>query len=104
MAISFSFADDARLALLVETGGITDGAGVNAALKLGACAAQLGTAIISCPGSGVMHIVRRDATASLGKQTLARIGHGQDAPLRRAMPAADLVHVRYRETEQLSMP
>ena len=36
---------------VIATGGIMDGAGVAAALKLGAVAAQLGTAFIACPES-----------------------------------------------------
>lgn len=37
---------------VVAAGGIMDGAGVRAALALGAAAAQLGTAFIACPESG----------------------------------------------------
>jgi nitronate monooxygenase len=36
---------------VIASGGIMDGAGVDAALKLGAVAAQLGTAFIACPES-----------------------------------------------------
>jgi len=36
---------------VIATGGIMDGAGIAAALKLGAVAAQLGTAFIACPES-----------------------------------------------------
>jgi len=37
---------------VVAAGGIMDGAGITAALRLGAAAAQLGTAFIACPESG----------------------------------------------------
>jgi nitronate monooxygenase len=36
---------------VIAAGGIMDGAGINAILKLGASAAQMGTAFISCPES-----------------------------------------------------
>ncbi|WKE64786.1 nitronate monooxygenase [Gallaecimonas kandeliae] len=36
---------------IIAAGGIMDGAGIRAALNLGACAAQLGTAFILCPES-----------------------------------------------------
>jgi nitronate monooxygenase len=36
---------------VVATGGIMDGAGIAAVLRLGACAAQLGTAFIACAES-----------------------------------------------------
>ena len=37
---------------VIAAGGIMDGAGIRAALALGATAAQLGTAFVSCPESG----------------------------------------------------
>ncbi|MFS0772968.1 NAD(P)H-dependent flavin oxidoreductase [Sphingomonas sp. 1P08PE] len=37
---------------VISAGGIMDGAGIRAALALGATAAQLGTAFVSCPESG----------------------------------------------------
>ncbi len=37
---------------VIAAGGIMDGAGVRAALDLGAIAAQLGTAFVTCPESG----------------------------------------------------
>jgi nitronate monooxygenase len=53
-----------RLGLpLIAAGGIMDGAGVAAALKLGAAAAQLGTAFVSCPESAADAAYR---TALLG--------------------------------------
>jgi nitronate monooxygenase len=36
---------------VIAAGGIMDGAGVAAAMELGACAAQLGTAFVACPES-----------------------------------------------------
>ena len=41
---------------VVAAGGIMDGAGIAAALALGAQAAQLGTAFIPCPESGAPHV------------------------------------------------
>ena len=41
---------------VVAAGGIMDGAGIAAALALGAQAAQLGTAFIPCPESGAPRV------------------------------------------------
>lgn len=38
---------------VIAAGGIMDGAGIRAALALGACAAQLGTAFVLCPESSI---------------------------------------------------
>jgi len=50
---------------VIAAGGIMDGAGVGAALQLGAVAAQLGTAFIACPESeadaGYREMLRSDA-------------------------------------------
>ncbi len=43
---------------VIAAGGIMDGAGIAAALKLGAVAAQLGTAFVSCPESAADDVYR----------------------------------------------
>lgn len=44
---------------VIAAGGIMDGAGIAAAMALGACAAQLGTAFILCPESAANDAYRR---------------------------------------------
>lgn len=44
---------------VIAAGGIMDGAGIAAAMNLGACAAQLGTAFILCPESAANEAYRR---------------------------------------------
>lgn len=44
---------------VIAAGGIMDGAGIAAAMSLGACAAQLGTAFILCPESAANDAYRR---------------------------------------------
>ena len=55
---------------VVAAGGIMDGAGVAAALALGAQAAQLGTAFIPCPESGASDIHKERALAAREDETL----------------------------------
>lgn len=50
---------------VIAAGGIMDGAGIRAALDLGAIAAQLGTAFIACP-EGSADAAHRDALAGPG--------------------------------------
>ena len=58
---------------VIAAGGIMDGAGVAAALRMGAGAAQLGTAFIACPESGAGAAHR---SALLGKDVLRMpLGH-----------------------------
>jgi nitronate monooxygenase len=52
---------------VIAAGGIMDGAGIRAALALGAVAAQLGTAFVGCPGSG-----RRRLPHGAGRRTADR--------------------------------
>jgi nitronate monooxygenase len=135
---------------VISAGGIMDGAGIRAALDLGAVAAQLGTAFVACPESsadqayrdalaapGAGHTIMTRAISGRPARCLANrftawgaevsaacpdypIAYdagkalntaakaageagfgaqwaGQGAPLHRAMPAADLVALLYRE-------
>ena len=138
---------------VIAAGGIMDGAGIRAALALGAVAAQLGTAFVACPessadeayraalgGPGAAHTVMTrvisgrlarclanrftewEATAprdvpeypiaydagkalhaaarAAGETGFGAQWAGQGAPLIRAMPAADLVALLWRETQE----
>ena len=64
---------------VVAAGGIMDGAGIAAALALGAQAAQLGTAFIPCPESGAPHV---------HKDSRARRAGGRRRSSRRSSPAS----------------
>lgn len=55
---------------VVAAGGIMDGAGVAAALALGAQAAQLGTAFIPCPESGAPRVHKERILAAREDETL----------------------------------
>jgi len=55
---------------VVAAGGIMDGAGVAAALALGAQAAQLGTAFIPCPESGAARVHKERLLAAREDETL----------------------------------
>src|SRR5262249_27844701 len=60
---------------VLAAGGIMDGAGIRAALDLGAAAAQLGTAFLDCPEAGTSLAHRRAlATASVTSITRAFSG------------------------------
>jgi len=54
---------------IIATGGIMDGAGVKAALNLGAVAAQLGTAFILCPESSADKAYRENLTSERAAST-----------------------------------
>ncbi len=55
---------------VVAAGGVMDGAGIAAALALGAQAAQLGTAFIACPESGLPPIYKERILAAQEDETL----------------------------------
>lgn len=54
---------------VVAAGGIMDGAGIRAALDLGAACAQLGTAFIRCPESGASDAYRANLAGARGGAT-----------------------------------
>lgn len=54
---------------VVAAGGIMDGAGIAAALRLGACAAQMGTAFILCPESAASPAYRAELRSERAHHT-----------------------------------
>lgn len=54
---------------IAAAGGIMDGAGVAAALRLGAAAVQMGTAFILCPESAASDAYRRDLRSERARHT-----------------------------------
>jgi nitronate monooxygenase len=59
---------------VIAAGGIMDGAGIAAALALGAAAAQLGTAFVACPESSATPAHREALLAGDGAQTVMTHG------------------------------
>ncbi len=55
---------------VIAAGGIMDGAGISAALRLGAAAAQLGTAFVLCPESAADEGYRRAMTSDAAHHTV----------------------------------
>ncbi|HUE64400.1 MAG TPA: nitronate monooxygenase [Rhizomicrobium sp.] len=55
---------------VIAAGGIMDGAGIAAALKLGASAAQLGTAFVGCPESGADQGYRKALSSDAANHTM----------------------------------
>ncbi|RKF23279.1 nitronate monooxygenase [Altericroceibacterium spongiae] len=65
---------------VIAAGGIMDGAGIVAALKLGAVAAQMGTAFIGCPESAADEAYRHALTGPAAEHTrLTRVISGRPA-------------------------
>ena len=65
---------------VIAAGGIMDGAGIAAALRLGAVAAQLGTAFIACPGSAADAGYRKALAGDSASHTvMTRAISGRDA-------------------------
>nr|WP_281023766.1 nitronate monooxygenase [Rhizobium leguminosarum] len=72
-------ARDGRLPV-IAAGGIMDGAGIAAALRLGAIAAQLGTAFVACPESSADEAYRKALTGPGAHHTrLTRLISGRPA-------------------------
>src|SRR5262249_3744628 len=63
---------------VLAAGGIMDGAGIRAALALGAAAAQLGTAFLDCPEAGTAKAHRR-ALSSASITSIPRAFSGRPA-------------------------
>jgi nitronate monooxygenase len=65
---------------VIAAGGIMDGAGIVAAISLGAQAAQLGTAFVACPESAA-DLAYREAlsTGAAGRTTMTRVISGRSA-------------------------
>jgi nitronate monooxygenase len=55
---------------VIAAGGIMDGAGVRAALDLGAAAVQLGTAFVACPESNADHAYRAALAGDAARHTV----------------------------------
>lgn len=65
---------------VIAAGGIMDGAGIAAALKLGAAGAQLGTAFIGCPESSASATFRENLGSPAARHTLmTRVVSGRPA-------------------------
>lgn len=68
LALVRLLARESRLPV-VAAGGIMDGAGIAAALQLGACAAQMGTAFILCPESAASPAYRAELQSDSAQHT-----------------------------------
>ncbi len=68
MALVRLLARESRLPV-VAAGGIMDGAGIAAALQLGACAVQMGTAFILCPESAASQAYRAELQSDSAQHT-----------------------------------
>lgn len=65
---------------IIAAGGIMSGQGIRAALQLGACAAQLGTAFLTCPEAAVPDSYKQAILSSRAEQTrLTRVFSGRYA-------------------------
>ncbi|MGD9760073.1 MAG: NAD(P)H-dependent flavin oxidoreductase, partial [Comamonas sp.] len=68
LALVRLLARESRLPV-VAAGGIMDGAGIAAALQLGACAVQMGTAFILCPESAASQAYRAELQGDSAQHT-----------------------------------
>jgi nitronate monooxygenase len=82
---------------VVAAGGIMDGAGIAAALALGAQAAQLGTAFLPCPESGASRLHKESLLAATEDDTLVTEKFS-------GKPARALVNRFIREMEAADAP
>ena len=87
---------------VVAAGGIMDGAGIAAALALGAQAAQLGTAFIACPESGLAPIYKARILAAQEDETvITEKFSGKPA---RALTNRFIREMHARQAPQLAFP
>lgn len=91
VALVPAIADAVRVPV-IAAGGIMDGAGVRAALALGAEAAQLGTAFLGCPENGAVNpVYRAGVLDAAGKTTtVARVYTGRPARMIRNRYVAEM--------------
>ncbi len=87
---------------VVAAGGIMDGAGIAAALALGAQAAQLGTAFIPCPESGASQ-VHKDVLLALKEDTSAVTEKFSGKPAR-GIVNRFMREMSYNDAAQLAFP
>lgn len=80
---------------VVAAGGIMDGAGISAALSLGAAAVQMGTAFLLCPESSTPPLHREAMRSSCASDTRITMGVS-------GRPARGLVNKLYFETKDSS--
>ncbi|UVE18438.1 nitronate monooxygenase [Pseudomonas sp. LS44] len=96
LALLRLFANHSRLPL-IAAGGIMDGAGIAAALALGAGAAQLGTAFILCPESAANAAYRAALQSPRARQTAITAAIS-------GRPARGLVNRMHREVDVVGAP
>jgi nitronate monooxygenase len=95
---------------VVAAGGIMDGAGVAAALALGAQAAQLGTAFLVCPESGAPEVHRKAVLAMDGDETAITLAfsgkpaRGVRNPFIDAAEREGWAHLPFPAQSQLTAP
>lgn len=99
---------------LIAAGGIMKGSGISAALKLGACAAQMGTAFVLCPESDANQAYRDNLSSSKAFNTsfttamsgrparglTCRVHTQIDTPARPALPDYPICYVATRALQK----
>jgi nitronate monooxygenase len=95
---------------VIAAGGIADGAGVAAVLRLGAAAAQVGTAFLACEESGASQLQRevlfsKDARYTrLTRQVSGRLARFLDTRLLQRLEGMGLPPLRYPVQGNLTAP